>query len=85
LSKVVADFSGGHLSSDRGSLLLRQIDAGLAISRMLAGCFADARQQEHVEHGVDELVRQRLFGLALGYEDINDQPNSDAITSWPLP
>ena len=70
--KVVADFSGGYLSSDGGSLLLRQLDAGLGISRVLAGCFTDARQQEQVEHGVEELVRQRLFGLALGYEDLND-------------
>ena len=70
--KVVANFSGGHLSSDGGSLLLRQIDAGLGISRVLAGCFTDSRQQEPVEHSVEELVRQRLFGLALVYKDIND-------------
>jgi hypothetical protein len=70
--KMVADFSGGRLSSDGGALLLRQVDGGLGISRMLAGCFWDQRQQEQVEHSVEELVRQRLFGLALGYEDLND-------------
>lgn len=70
--KVVGDFSGGRISSDGGGLLLRQVDGGLGISRMLAGCFSDFRQQEQVEHSVEELVRQRLFGLALGYEDLND-------------
>ena len=70
--KVLVDFSGGRLSSDGGVLLLRAVDGGLGISRMLAGCFRDHRQQEQVEHGVEELVRQRLFGLALGYEDLND-------------
>jgi hypothetical protein len=70
--KVVADFSGGRLSSDGGSLLLRQVDGGLGISRMFAECFLDQRQQDQVEHSVEELVRQRLFGLALGYEDLND-------------
>lgn len=70
--KVVADFSGGRLSSDGGSLLLGQVDAGLGISRMVAGCFTDTRNSDLVEHSVEELVRQRLFGLALGYEDLND-------------
>lgn len=70
--KVVADFSGGQLSSDGGSLLLKQVDGGLGISRMLAGCFSDLRNEDLVEHSVEELVRQRLFGLALGYEDLND-------------
>ena len=70
--KVIADFTGGSLSSDGGLLLLRQIDAGLGISRLLAGCFTDARDPLRVEHSVEELVRQRLLALAMGYEDIND-------------
>ena len=70
--KVVADFSGGDLSSDGGVLLLKQIDRGLGVSRMLAGCFSDARDQVFVEHSVEHLVAQRLYGLALGYEDLND-------------
>ena len=70
--KVVADFSGGHLSSDGGMLLLRQIDAGLGISGTLAACFRDHRSAPFVEHSVRELVAQRLMGIAAGYEDLND-------------
>jgi hypothetical protein len=69
---VQADFSGGHLSSDGGVLLLRQIDRGLGISRALAQCFDDTRNQVFVDHSVEELLAQRLEGLALGYEDLND-------------
>src|SRR3981081_2309648 len=70
--KVVADFSGGNLSPDAGVLLLRQIDRGLGVSRMLARCFSDLREQTFVEHSLEELLSQRLYGLALGYEDLND-------------
>lgn len=70
--KVVADFSGGTLSSDGGVLLLRQVDRALGISRHLAGCFYDQRNPDYVEHSVEELLSQRLYALALGYEDIND-------------
>src|ERR1044071_7918496 len=70
--KVVADFSGGTLSSDGGALLLRQVDRGLGVSRSLAGCFYDRRDARWVDHEVQELLSQRIYGLALGYEDIND-------------
>jgi hypothetical protein len=70
--KVVADFSGGHLSTDGGALLLRQLDRGLGLVRGLAACFRDARQPVFVEHQLAELLAQRLYGLALGYEDLND-------------
>jgi len=70
--QVVADFSGGYLSSDGGALLLRQIDRGLGISCCLARCFHDERDPRWVEHGLSELLSQRLIGLALGYEDLND-------------
>jgi hypothetical protein len=70
--QVQADFSGGHLSSDGGVLLLRQIDRGMGISRALARCFYDARNQVFVDHALEELLAQRLNGLALGYEDLND-------------
>lgn len=70
--QVVGDFSGGTLSSDGGSPLLRQIDAGLGLTRTLAGCFSDQRDQRFVDHSLPELLRQRIFGLALGYEDLND-------------
>jgi Transposase DDE domain group 1 len=70
--RVQADFSGGHLSSDGGVLFLRQIDRGLGVSRTLASCFMDRRNQVFVDHKVEELLAQRLHGLALGYEDLND-------------
>jgi hypothetical protein len=68
----VADFSGGTLSSDGGALLLRQVDAGLGLTRTLAGCFDDRRDQRFVEHSMQQLLAQRIHGLALGYEDLND-------------
>jgi hypothetical protein len=70
--KVVADFSGGTLSSDGGVLLLRQADAALGLTQRLAECFTDGREQIYVDHSVRQLVSQRIYGLALGYEDLND-------------
>lgn len=72
LRKVVADFSGGTLSSDGGVLLLGQVDRSLGLTRRLAACFGDQRDQRFVEHSVPELLAQRLYGQVLGYEDIND-------------
>ena len=69
---VVADFSGGTLSTDGGVLLLRQIDRGLGLTRRLATCFHDQRDPDWVDHTVEELLAQRIHGLALGYEDLND-------------
>ena len=60
--QVQADFSGGHLSSDGGVLLLRQIDRGMGISRALARCFYDTRNQVFVDHALEELLAQRLNG-----------------------
>lgn len=70
--QVVADFSGGTLSTDAGALLLRQVDAHLGLTQSLAECFDDGRSQSWVEHSVRQMLAQRLYGLALGYEDIND-------------
>jgi len=70
--KVIADFSGGTLSSDGGVLLLRQVDLSLGLTRRLAGCFADQRNPIFVEHSVPELLAQRIYAEALGYEDVND-------------
>jgi len=70
--RVQADFSGGSLSTDAGALLLRQVDINLGLSAELAQCFSDSRNQDWVDHSVQELLRQRIFGTALGYEDIND-------------
>lgn len=70
--KVVADFSGGHLSSDGGVLLVRQIDQGLGVSHALAQCFSGQRDQRYVDHALEGLIAQRLHALTLGYEDLND-------------
>ena len=66
------DFTGGTLSSDGGSPLLRQIDRSLGLTRTLAGCFSDRRNQNFVEHSTQQLLAQRIYGLVLGYEDLND-------------
>jgi hypothetical protein len=70
--QVVADFTGGTLSTEGGVLLLRQVDRALGVSRMLSGCFHDQRDARWVDHLVSQLLAQRLYGLALGYEDLND-------------
>jgi hypothetical protein len=70
--RVEVDFSGGHLSSDGGALLLRQIDRGLGVCRTLAQCFQDRRNPIWVEHSVEQLLSQRIHAVALGYEDLND-------------
>jgi hypothetical protein len=70
--RVQADFSGGTLSSDGGVLLLRQVDIHLGLTQSLAQCFEDQRQQVFVDHSVRQLLTQRIYGLALGYEDLND-------------
>lgn len=69
---VVARFNGGTISSDGGSLLLRQTDQRLNVLARFSGCFLDGREQDRVEHSVLEMVSQRVYGLALGYEDLND-------------
>ncbi len=72
LRKVVADFSGGRITSDAGGLLLREIAAGTKLLERFADCFVDNRNQARVEHTKLELLSQRIFGIALGYEDLND-------------
>jgi hypothetical protein len=70
--EIVARFDGGTISSDGGALLLRQTDQRLHLLPRLAECFLDGRNQEQVEHSILEMLSQRIYGLALGYEDIND-------------
>ncbi len=70
--EIVARFDGGTISSDGGAFLLRQTDQRLNLLPRLAECFLDGRNQKLVEHSVLEMLSQRVYGLALGYEDIND-------------
>lgn len=69
---VIGRFDGGIISSDGGAVLLREVDKRTGISERLAGCFRDYRQQERIEHSVLSMIRQRICGVALGYEDLND-------------
>ena len=70
--RVSGRFDGGRLTSDAGGLLLREVEQRLNVLSRLAGCFTDYRQAGMVEHPVESLLAQRIYGLALGYEDIND-------------
>jgi hypothetical protein len=70
--EIVARFDGGTISSDGGAFLLRQTDKRLNLLARMAVCFLDGRNQDMVEHSILEMLSQRVYGLALGYEDIND-------------
>lgn len=70
--EVVARFDGGDITSDGGGLLLGEVERRTGILRQFAGCFTDHRDAGQIEHTVPELVSQRVYGLALGYEDLND-------------
>ena len=70
--EIVARFDGGTISSDGGAFLLRQVDKRLNLLARFGQCFLDGRNQALVEHSIPEMVSQRVYGLALGYEDLND-------------
>jgi hypothetical protein len=70
--EIIARFDGGTISTDGGAFLLRQTDQHLNLLPRLAECFLDSRKQNMVEHSIQEMLSQRIYGLALGYEDIND-------------
>lgn len=70
--EVVARFDGGEITSDGGVLLLREVEKRRGIIRQFASCFRDWRDPDYIEHSVEELIGQRVYALALGYEDLND-------------
>ena len=70
--EVRGGFEGGAITSDAGGLLLREVEKRTGIIAQFAACFRDHRKAERIEHRVEELVAQRVYGLALGYEDLND-------------
>jgi len=70
--KVQADFKGGSLTSDAGALLLRQVDKKLGLLDALDRCLPDPRHASYTTHAQKTLLAQRIFGIALGYEDLND-------------
>jgi hypothetical protein len=79
--EIVARFDGGTISSDGGAFLLRETDRRLNLLPRLAECFLDGRNQNQVEHSVLEMLSQRVYGLALGYEDLN---NHDRLRTDPV-
>jgi hypothetical protein len=72
LKTTTVNFDGGQISSDGGGVLLGRLDRSYGYIKRLAGCFHDYRDQDLIEHDLVELLRQRIYGLALGYEDLND-------------
>jgi hypothetical protein len=78
---VVAAFDGGTITSDAGALLLGSTDRAIGLVERFSGCFADQRRADLVEHDIATLVMQRVFGIALGYEDLvdHDQLRHDPV------
>jgi len=69
---VIGAFNGGRISSDAGGLLLREVEQRTHILKRLSGCLFDHRNAELIEHPVECLIKQRIYAIALGYEDLND-------------
>jgi hypothetical protein len=78
---VEAGFTAGQVSSDGGALLLRELDRKINLLGRLAGCFRDGRSPLFIKHPLPEMLGQRIYGLALGYEDLNDH---EQLRSDPL-
>ena len=70
--RVVAAFDAGAMTSDGGGLLLRHTDRAIGLIERVAACFQDGRERDQVVHTLPALVGQRIVGIALGYEDVND-------------
>ncbi len=79
--RVEAGFTAGQVSSDGGSLLLRETERKIKLLGRLAACFTDGRRPLLVKHQLTEMLSQRIYGLALGYEDLNDH---EQLRSDPL-
>lgn len=79
--QITAHFNGGNISSDSGGLLLKQTEQATGIISQFAACFTDHRDPDLIEHAVEELIAQRIYALALGYEDLNDH---DELRNDPL-
>ena len=70
--KIIANFSGGRITSDAGIMLLAELDKKLKITAQFANCFKDYRNLSYVDYPVHQLLAQRVYGIVLGYEDVND-------------
>ena len=79
--EVIAQFDGGDITSDAGGLILREVEQRTGIVKRFAECFVDYRKPEAIEHPIEDLAAQRIYGLCLGYEDLNDH---DELRADPL-
>jgi hypothetical protein len=79
--RVAAEFSGERLTTEGGALLLRAADRKMGLLRRVVRCFSDARDPQRIAHQLSEMLAQRIYGLALGYEDLNDH---EELRSDPL-
>lgn len=70
--EVIGRFDGGMISSDAGGMLLREVERCFGILKRFAACFRDYRDPQRTEHSIETLISQRVYGIALGYEDLND-------------
>lgn len=70
--QITGSFSGGSITSDAGLLLLREVDKRLKLTKRLSGCIVDQRDPRYIVHTVEEMLRQRIYAIAAGYEDVND-------------
>lgn len=80
--KIEANFAGGQVSSDGGLMLLRQVDRWLGFTKQLDGILPDGRNPLLIQHSQESLLRQRIYGLALGYEDLNDHDSLRHDLLW---
>jgi hypothetical protein len=70
--QLTVDFEGGEITSDAGVLLIRQADDSLQLTAGIAGCIEDRRDVRYADHGIQTLLRQRIYQIVAGYEDCND-------------
>ena len=80
--RIEADFGGGNVSSDGGLLLLRQVDRWSGLIKNLAKVLPDSRDPDRITHSLESLLRQRIYGIALGYEDLNDHDSLRKDLLW---
>src|SRR5450432_3042241 len=80
--EIVAEFSGGTVSSDGGALLLQEADSKMNLLARFSQCFMDRRNPVLIEHSIEQMIRQRVYALALGYEDLNDHEQLRQDPLW---
>src|ERR1700751_3874716 len=83
--KLEGNFAGGNVSSDGGLVLIRQVDRWIGLTKSLAQRLADGRDPDKIEHSLESMLRQRIYGLALGYEDLNEHDFCAKICSGKRP